>query len=48
VRGGGARARPVALGERLTFADLGATVGEWLGVEFRGAGRSFVSELVAR
>jgi phosphopentomutase len=42
----GARVRPVSLGARDTFADLGATVAEWLGVPFRGAGRSFLAELV--
>ena len=42
----GARVRPRALGTRGTFADLGATVAEWLGVGFRGRGRSFVPELV--
>ena len=35
----GARVRPGAIGERETFADLGATVAEWLGVSFRGRGR---------
>ena len=43
----GARVRPGSLGRRETFADLGATVAEWLGVSFRGAGRSFLSELTA-
>ncbi|HJR66213.1 MAG TPA: phosphopentomutase [Gemmatimonadaceae bacterium] len=43
----GARVRPSDLGERPTFADLGATVGEWLGVGFRGRGTSFLSELLA-
>lgn len=33
---------PVALGERSTFADLGATVAEWLNVGFRGRGTSFL------
>jgi phosphopentomutase len=40
--------RPVALGRRETFSDLGATVGEWLGVAFRGRGTSFLPQLVAR
>jgi phosphopentomutase len=44
----GPRARPVALGRRSTFSDLGATVAEWLGVGFRGQGTSFLSQLVAR
>jgi phosphopentomutase len=35
------------LGERSTFADLGATVGEWFGIPFRGSGTSFLRELVA-
>ena len=43
----GARVRPADVGERSTFADLGATVGEWLGVGFRGRGTSFLSELLA-
>lgn len=36
----GPRVRPVALGRRDTFADLGATVADWLGLAFRGDGRS--------
>jgi phosphopentomutase len=36
----------VALGERPTFADLGATVAEWLGSPFRGAGASFLGQLL--
>lgn len=43
----GARVRPTDVGERSTFADLGATVGEWLGIGFRGRGTSFLSELLA-
>jgi phosphopentomutase len=42
----GPRVRPVDLGERPTFADLGATAAEWLGVGFRGAGTSFLGALV--
>ena len=38
----GPRIRPVAIGRRDTFADLGATVGEWFGIAFRGRGRSFL------
>ena len=44
VLGGAVHAR--ALGERSTFADAGATAAEWLGIEFRGAGRSFLPELL--
>jgi phosphopentomutase len=33
---------PVALGDRPTFSDLGATVAEWLNVGFRGRGTSFL------
>jgi phosphopentomutase len=44
VVGGAVHAR--SLGERSTFADLGATVAEWLGVDFRGAGQSFLPELL--
>ncbi|MEA3245075.1 MAG: phosphopentomutase [Gemmatimonadota bacterium] len=36
----GPRVRPVAIGRRDTFADLGATVADWLGLAFRGDGRS--------
>jgi phosphopentomutase len=39
--------RPTDVGERSTFADLGATVGEWLGIGFRGRGTSFLTELLA-
>ena len=38
----GPRVRPGSIGRRETFADLGATVAEWLGVAFRGRGRSFL------
>ena len=38
--------RPVDLGIRGTFSDLGATVGEWLGVSFRGRGESFLPQLI--
>ncbi|MEO8577581.1 MAG: phosphopentomutase, partial [Gemmatimonadales bacterium] len=31
---------PVDLGVRRTFSDVGATIGEWLGVSFRGRGES--------
>ena len=43
----GAQVHPGALGARDTFSDLGATVAEWLGVPFRGHGRSFL-ELLER
>ncbi|MEP6493077.1 MAG: phosphopentomutase [bacterium] len=39
---------PASVGSRSTFSDLGATVGEWLGISFRGRGVSFLSQLVAR
>ncbi|HEV8215067.1 MAG TPA: phosphopentomutase [Gemmatimonadaceae bacterium] len=39
--------QPVPLGRRDTFSDLGATVAEWLGVSFRGRGRSFLGQLIA-
>jgi phosphopentomutase len=44
----GKRVKPVDLGARATFSDLGATVGEWLGVSYRGKGTSFLSELIAQ
>jgi len=43
----GRRVRPVALGRRSTFSDLGATVAEWLGLDFRGRGTSFLQAVVA-
>ena len=36
---------PVAVGERETFSDLGATVAEWLNIGFRGRGTSFLPAL---
>ncbi len=39
----GRRVKPVALGSRSTFSDLGATVAEWFGIAFRGRGQSFLS-----
>ena len=44
----GRRARPVALGRRDTFSDLGATVADWFGVAFRGRGTSFLPLLMSR
>jgi phosphopentomutase len=44
----GPRIQPVAIGRRDTFADLGATVADWLGLPFRGVGRSFLPLLVGR
>jgi phosphopentomutase len=38
---------PGPLGDRETFSDLGATVGEWLGVSYRGQGESFLRQLIA-
>lgn len=43
----GERVRPVSLGRRETFSDLGATVAEWMGIGFRGRGTSFLREIVA-
>jgi phosphopentomutase len=37
----GPAVRPVSLGVLNTFSDLGATVADWLGITFRGRGRSF-------
>lgn len=42
----GPRVRPVALGERATFADLGATVAEYFGLAPLAAGRSFLREVL--
>ena len=43
----GPSVRPVALGERATFADLGATVAEFFGLRPLAAGRSFLREIWA-
>ena len=43
----GPRVRPVALGERATFADVGATVAEAFGVGPLAAGTSFLREVRA-
>ncbi len=43
----GGKVRPVALGERATFADLGQTVAEFLGVPPLAVGTSFLSEVLA-
>ncbi len=40
IRGGS------SIGVRPTFADLGATVAEWFGLGFRGAGTSFLAQIV--
>ena len=37
----------VTIGRRQTFSDLGATVAEWFGVPFAGAGRSFLRTFLA-
>ena len=42
----GSRVRPASMGRRETFSDLGATVAEWLGVEFRGRGTSFLPQII--
>jgi phosphopentomutase len=44
----GARVRPGPIGRRATFADIGATVADWMGLGFRGAGKSFLPLMVAR
>ncbi|HEU4632271.1 MAG TPA: phosphopentomutase [Gemmatimonadaceae bacterium] len=41
----GAAVRPQALGTRATFGDVGATAAEWLGIDFRGQGSSFLPQL---
>jgi phosphopentomutase len=44
----GPRVRPGAIGRRPTFADVGATVADWMGIAFRGTGRSFLPLVVGR
>lgn len=46
VLAAGPRVRPVAIGTRATFADLGATVADWFGVPYRGAGTSFLPAIL--
>lgn len=41
----GPRVRPVAIGERDTFADVGQTIAEFLGVPPLAAGQSFLSDI---
>lgn len=38
--------QPRSVGERSTFADLGATVSEWFGLGWRGQGGSFLPEIL--
>lgn len=47
VTAGGRGVKPVNLGQRATFSDLGATVADWFGITFRGRGRSFLQEMIA-
>lgn len=42
----GPRVKPVSLGVRDTFSDLGATVAEWFGLSWRGRGTSFLDAIV--
>jgi phosphopentomutase len=44
----GPRIRPVPLGRRRTFADLGQTIADYLGVRPQRAGTSFLGEILAR
>lgn len=44
----GRRVNAVDLGVRKTFSDLGATVAEWLGIEFRGKGSSFLPSMMSK
>ncbi len=44
----GAHVSPVSLGTRETFADIGATVTEALGVPFACAGKSFLSDILMK
>ena len=47
VTAGGRGVRPVNLGQRGTFSDLGATIADWFGIAFRGRGTSFLREIMA-
>ncbi len=41
----GPKVRPVGIGERGSFADVGQTIAEFLGVPALDAGRSFLTEV---
>jgi phosphopentomutase len=41
----GPRVRPVSVGRRETFSDLGATVAAWFAIPYNGRGRSFLPEM---
>jgi phosphopentomutase len=41
----GPRVKAGSVGERATFSDLGASVGEWLGIAYRGKGESFIGRI---
>ena len=41
----GPRVRPVSIGERSTFADVGQTIAEFLGVPPLAAGQSFLTDI---
>ncbi len=43
----GARVQPTSIGDRSTLADVGATVADWLGSDFRGCGTSFLPEILS-
>lgn len=43
----GPRVKPGTLGERGTFADVGATIADWFGSDFRGAGTSLLPLVLA-
>jgi phosphopentomutase len=47
VTAGGRGVKPVNLGQRATFSDLGATIADWFGISFRGRGTSFLQEIMA-
>jgi phosphopentomutase len=44
----GARVVAITVGRRESFSDLGATVAEWFGVPFPGAGTSFLRAVLVR
>jgi phosphopentomutase len=43
----GPKVKPVALGTRRTFADMGQTVAEYFGLPALAAGTSFLRDVVA-
>ena len=42
----GKEIKPVNLGTRSTFSDIAASIAEYLGIDFKCAGKSFIKEIM--